>query len=93
MLKPLRDQVIIKRNKPNDRTESGLYIANPVVENVLDGEVVAVGSGHLLDNGTVLPLEVSVGNKVFFSKGYSEIKHEGETYLVLRESAIFAVIP
>ncbi len=92
MLKPLRDQVIVKRNKPNDRTESGIYFANPNKDDVNEGDVIAVGSGHLLDDGTSIPLEVTVGSKIFFAKSYSEIKHEGETYLVLRENNILAVI-
>jgi len=92
MLKPLRDQIIVKRSKPLDVSPGGIIIANPSTESMNEGDVLAVGSGHVLENGGVVPLEVKVGDKVFFTKNYAEIKRDGETYLILREDSILAVL-
>ena len=91
MLKPLRDQVVVKRAEADTKIGS-ILIASPNADNKTEGTVVAVGSGHILENGSVVPLEVSVGDKIIFTKNYAEVKFEGETYLVLREDSILAVL-
>ena len=92
-IRPLHDRVIVKR-MPEERTSpGGIVIPDSAAEKPIQGEVVAVGNGKVLDNGEVRPLEVKVGDKVLFSKyGGTEVKIEGEDLLVLREDDITGVI-
>ena len=93
-LKPLFNNVIIKPLKNEETTKSGIVLPDTVdKEKPEKGEIIAVGSGRVLDSGQVLPLTVKIGDKVMFKK-YSpdEIKIDGEDYLVLSESDIIAII-
>lgn len=93
-LKPLHDHVIVKPITEDEVTRSGIVLPETVSkEKPEKGEIIAVGSGKLLDNGQRAPMSVKVGDKVVFKK-YSpdEIKIENETYLVLSESDIMAII-
>lgn len=91
MLKPLRDQVIVKRSNPDEKIGS-LFVAGTAQKDKTEGIVVAVGTGHVLENGNVIPLEVKVDDKIIFTNNYAEVKHEGETYLVLREDSVLAIV-
>ena len=93
-LKPLNDHIIVKPITENEVTKSGIVLPETISkERPERGEVVAIGSGKLLDNGQRAPMGVKAGDKVIFKK-YSpdEIKIDNETYLVLSESDIMAIL-
>jgi chaperonin GroES len=93
-LKPLFNNVIIKASPKEEVTKSGIVLPDTVdKEKPEKGEVVAIGSGKVLDNGQVLKMSVKVGDQVMFKK-YSpdEVKVDGQEYLVLSESDIIAII-
>ena len=91
-LNPLGDRVVLKREEAEEKTASGLILAGSAKEQPQLAEVVAVGPGAYVD-GKRIPMDVKVGDKVFFSKyGGSEIKLEGETYIVMSQSDIMAVV-
>ena len=93
-LKPLNDHVIVKPITEDEVTKSGIVLPETISkERPERGEVVAIGSGKLLDNGQRAPMGVKAGDKIIFKK-YSpdEIKIDNETYLVLSESDIMAIL-
>ena len=92
-LRPLHDRVIIKRMEEERMSAGGIVIPDSATEKPARGEVVAAGNGKITDSGDVRPLDVKVGDTVLFGK-YSgtEVKVEGEEYLVMREEDIMAVI-
>ncbi|MEW6244817.1 MAG: co-chaperone GroES [Bacillota bacterium] len=92
MIRPLADRVVVKPSAGEEKTKGGIVLPDTAKDKPQEGKVVAVGSGRLLDNGQKVALEVKEGDTVIFSK-YSgtEIKIEGEEYLILRESDILAV--
>ncbi|CAM5206930.1 Co-chaperonin GroES OS=Ureibacillus acetophenoni OX=614649 GN=groES PE=3 SV=1 [Ureibacillus acetophenoni] len=93
MLRPLGDRIIIELVEVEEKTALGLVLPDSAKEKPSQGKVVAVGTGRVLDNGTRVELEVKEGDTIIFSK-YSgtEVKYEGNEYLILRESDILAVI-
>ncbi|WP_445493124.1 co-chaperone GroES [Niallia sp. 03133] len=93
MLKPLGDRVIIELVETEEKTASGIVLPDSAKEKPQEGKVVAVGTGRVLDNGERIDLEVSVDDRIIFSK-YSgtEVKYEGKEYLILRESDILAIV-
>ena len=91
-LKPLGDRVVLKREEAEEKTASGLILAGSAKEQPQLAEVVAVGPGALVD-GKRVPMDVKVGDKVFFAKyGGSEIKLDGVQYIVMSQSDIMAVV-
>ncbi|HHW18225.1 MAG TPA: co-chaperone GroES [Firmicutes bacterium] len=92
MLKPLADRVVVKPVQAEEKTKGGIVLPDTAKEKPQEGEVVAVGPGRVLENGTKLAPEVKVGDRVIYSK-YSgtEVKIEGEEYLIIRESDILAI--
>ncbi|MGB9866487.1 MAG: co-chaperone GroES [Bacillota bacterium] len=92
MIKPLNERVVVKPITVEEKTKGGIVLPDTAKDKPQEGEVVAVGPGRILENGTRVPPEVKVGDRVIFSK-YSgtEIKIDGEEYLILRESDILAV--
>lgn len=93
MLKPLGDRVVLKVQKDEEQSIGGIVIASNAKEKPTTGEVIAVGNGRILDNGQRVEPEVKVGQSVVFDKyAGSEVKYEGEEYLVIRENDIIAVI-
>ena len=92
-LKPLGDRVLVKPAPKEEKTSSGLYNSSGAQEKPQTGEVVAVGAGKLNDKGERLPIDVKVGDQVFYGKfGGTEVKVEGEDYLLLRADDIYAVV-
>jgi chaperonin GroES len=92
MLKPLGDHVLVKPLSKEEKTEGGIYLPDTAKEKPQEGEVVAVGQGRMLDNGTRVTPEVKAGDKVIFSKyGGTEFKVEDEEYLIMRENDILAI--
>jgi len=93
MIKPLGDRVVIRVLEQEEKTASGIFLPDTAKEKPSQGEVVAVGSGKLQDNGMRTPLEVSVGDKIIFSKyAGTEVKYEGVDYLIVSERDILATI-
>ncbi|MGM8216736.1 co-chaperone GroES [Bacillaceae bacterium W0354] len=93
MLKPLGDRVVVEVLEQEEKTASGIVLPDSAKEKPQEGKVVAVGSGHLTDNGEKVALEVKVGDQVIYSKfAGTEVKQGDKEYLVLRESDILAVI-
>lgn len=92
-LKPLHDRVVIKRMEEEKVSAGGIVIPDSAAEKPIRGEVVAVGEGKPLDNGSVRALKVKAGDKVLFGKyAGTEVKVEGTEYLVVREDDILAVL-
>ena len=93
MLKPLGDRVVLKVQKEEEQSIGGIVIASNAKEKPTTGEVIVVGNGRILDNGQRVEPEVKVGQSVVFDKNAgSEVKYEGEEYLVICENDIIAVI-
>jgi chaperonin GroES len=92
-IRPLHDRVIVKRVEEETTTPGGIVLPGSAAEKPSQGKVLAVGSGKVLDNGTVRALEVKVGDKVLFGK-YSgnEVKVDGEDLIVMREEDIMGIL-
>ena len=93
-IRPLHDRVIVRRIDANEvKTSGGLYIPDSAKEKPQEGEVVAVGKGKLLENGTRVEPDVKAGDRVLFGK-YSgtEVKLDGEELLIMREDEILGII-
>ncbi len=92
-LLPLRDRVIVKRLDQETKTASGLIIPEAAAEKPDQGEVLAIGTGKVLDDGSVSPLVVKVGDRVLFGKYSGQtVKVKGDELLVMREEDIMAVV-
>lgn len=92
-LQPLADRVIVKLVEKEEKTTGGVILPDTAKEKPQEAEVIAVGKGRILDNGTTIAPEVKVGDRVIFAK-YSgtEVKLDGVEYLILRENDILAVL-
>jgi chaperonin GroES len=92
-IRPLYDRIIVKRLEEERQTAAGIVIPDTAAEKPEQGEVVAVGSGRLLQDGTVLPLQVKPGEKVLFGKYAGQtVKIRDQEYLVLKEEDVLGVI-
>lgn len=92
-IRPLHDRVIVKRLDNERKTASGIVIPDTAAEKPDQGEVVAVGPGKRDDNGKLIPIDVKVGDKVLFGKyAGTDIKVEGQDFLIMREDDILGVI-
>jgi chaperonin GroES len=92
-IRPLQDRVILKRLEEEKMTASGLYIPETAKEKPQRGEIVAAGPGKRSEDGKVSPLDVKVGDQVLFSKyAGTEVKVDGEEYLIMREDDIVGVV-
>ena len=92
-IRPLHDRVVVRRMEEERTSAGGIVIPDSATEKPIQGEIIAVGNGKLLDNGEARPLDVKVGDRVLFGK-YSgtEVKLDGEDYLVMREEDIMGVV-
>src|SRR5438105_12090377 len=92
-LRPLGDRIVVRALARETVTKSGIVLPDTAKEKRQEGEILAVGPGKVMDNGKRTSLEVSVGQKVLFAKyAGSEIKLDGEEYLILRESDIMGIV-
>lgn len=93
-IKPLEDRIVVKGIEAQQTTASGLVIPDTAKEKPQEGEVVAVGPGRFNDDGDErVPMDVSVGDRVIYSKyGGTEIKHDGEEYLILSARDVLAIL-
>jgi chaperonin GroES len=93
MIKPLGERVLVEPAAREEKTASGIVLPDSAKEKPQEGNIVAVGSGTLNEDGDRVALEVKVGDRVLFSKyGGTEIKYDGKEYLIMKESDILAVI-
>lgn len=92
-VRPLHDRVLVKRFLEEEKSKGGIIIPDSAKEKPIQGEVIAAGTGRVTDDGKVRPLEVKKGDKILFGK-YSgtEIKIEGEDFLMMREEDILGII-
>ena len=92
-IRPLQDRIIVQRLDGDEKTASGLYIPDSAKEKPQQGRVVSVGKGKVREDGTVQPLDCRAGDTILFGK-YSgtEIKIDGEEYLIMREDDVLGVV-
>ncbi len=92
-IRPLQDKLIVKRVEEESKTKGGIIIPDTAKEKPLEGKVIAVGNGRVLEDGKVRPLDIKAGDRVLFGKYVgSDIKIDGEDHLLLKEEDVFAVI-
>jgi chaperonin GroES len=92
-IKPLEDRIVVKSLEAEQTTASGLVIPDTAKEKPQEGEVLAVGPGRIDDKGNRVPLDISVGDRVIYSKyGGTEVKHKGDEYLILSARDVLAVV-
>ncbi|MBI5657215.1 MAG: co-chaperone GroES [Geobacter sp.] len=92
-LRPLQDRIIVKRLEEESKTAGGIFIPETAKEKPQKGEVVAVGNGKKTEDGKIIPIDVKAGDKVLFGKyAGTEIKVEGEEFLIMREDDILGIM-
>ncbi|HEX2769001.1 MAG TPA: co-chaperone GroES [Geobacteraceae bacterium] len=92
-LRPLQDRILVKRIEEEAKTAGGIYIPDTAKEKPVMGQVVSVGNGKKAEDGKIIPLDVKAGDRVLFGKySGSEVKVEGEEYLIMREDDILGII-
>jgi chaperonin GroES len=92
-IRPLQDRLLVKRVEKEEMTKGGIIIPDTAKEKPQEATVVAVGNGKALEDGSVRPLEVKVGDTILFSKyGGTEVKIGGEEHLILREDDVIGIV-
>jgi chaperonin GroES len=92
-IRPLYDRLVIRRVEQQETMQNGIIIPDTAKEKPQEGEVVAAGRGKRLEDGTVVPLDVKVGDRILFGKySGSDIKIDGQEYLILREDEVLGVL-
>ena len=92
-IRPLYDRIVVKRIEEQETVRGGIIIPDSAKEKPQEGEVVAVGHGKRLENGTLVPLDVKVGDRILFGKySGSDIKLDGEEYMIMREDEVLGVL-
>ena len=93
MLRPLGDRVIAKSLDSVEKTAGGIYLPDSAKEKPIEAEVVAVGDGIRLQDGTIVPIDVKVGDKIIYAKyAGTEVKVDGLEYVILRAEDIFGIV-
>src|SRR5262245_18010688 len=93
-IRPLYDRIVVKRlDESAEKTASGLFIPDSAKEKPQEGEVIAVGKGKRADDGKLIELDVKVGDRILFGKySGSEIKVDGEEYMIMREDEVLGIL-
>lgn len=92
-IRPLHDRIIVKRMEEEEKTKGGIIIPDTAKEKPFEGKVIAVGDGKVKEDGTKIPMEVKQGDKILFSKyAGSDVKIDGEDYLIMKEEDVLAII-
>ena len=92
-IRPLQDRIIVKRVEEEEKTKGGIIIPDTAKEKPMEGEIIAVGTGKILENGKKQPLEVKSGDRVLFSKyAGTDIKINGVEHLIMKEDDILGII-
>lgn len=93
MIRPLYDRLIVKRASAETKTNSGIIIPDTAKEKPQEGEVIAAGNGKITEDGKTLPMDVKAGDKIIFGKyAGTEIKIDGEDYIMMREDDVLGII-
>jgi chaperonin GroES len=92
-VRPLRDRILVKRLEEEEQKVGGIIIPDTAKEKPQQGKVVAAGTGRVTDEGQVLPLDVKAGDRILFGKyAGTEIKLDGEEYLIVREDEVLGIL-
>jgi chaperonin GroES len=92
-IRPLHDRILVKRLEEEQKTKGGIIIPDSAKEKPAEGEVVAVGKGKLNDKGERIPVELKAGDRILFSKyGGTDVKVDGQEYLIMREDDVLGVV-
>jgi chaperonin GroES len=92
-LRPLHDRILVERVEEAEKTKGGIIIPDSAKEKPAEGKVIAVGKGRIGDDGKPIKLEIKKGDRIFFGKyGGTEVKIDGEEYLIMREDDVLGVI-
>jgi chaperonin GroES len=92
-IRPLQDRILVRRVKEEEKTKGGIIIPDTAKEKPVEGEIVAVGTGKVLEDGKVRPLDVKAGDRILFGKyAGNEITVDGVEHLILREEEILGVV-
>ena len=92
-IRPLQDRVIVRRTEEDEKTKGGIIIPDTAKEKPMEGKIIAVGKGKVLEDGKIHPLDVKAGDRVLFGKyAGTEVKIDGEEHLIMREDDILGVI-
>jgi chaperonin GroES len=92
-IRPLHDRIVVKRLEQQEAMQGGLYIPDSAKEKPQEGQIVAVGNGKKTEDGKVIALDVKVGDRILFGKySGSDIKLDGEEYMIMREDEVLAVL-
>jgi chaperonin GroES len=92
-IRPLYDRIVVKRIEEKEQMQGGLYIPDSAKEKPQEGEVAAIGKGKRLEDGKLVPLDVQVGDRILFGKySGSDIKIDGEEYLIMREDEVLGIL-
>lgn len=92
-LRPLHDRILVKRVEEETTTKGGIIIPDSAKEKPAEGKVISVGDGKIGEDGKRIPLDIKKGNRILFSKyGGTEVKIEGEEYLIMREDDVLGII-
>jgi chaperonin GroES len=92
-MRPLSDRLMVKRIEDKKQMQGGLHIPDSAKEKPQEAEVIAVGPGKRLENGTLVPLDVKVGNRILLGKyAGNEIKLDGQEYLIIREDEVLGIV-
>jgi chaperonin GroES len=92
-VRPLHDRIIVKRLEEEEKTKGGIIIPDTAKEKPIEGRVIAVGDGKIKEDGTKIPLEVKKNDRILFSKyAGTEVKIDGEEYLIMKEDDVLAIL-
>lgn len=92
-LKPIKDRIVIRLLEAETQTKSGIFIPDAATEKPSQGQVLAAGGGRVTEDGTIIPMDVKVGDRVLFSKNAGQtVKADGEEYLILKEDDVMAIV-
>jgi len=92
-IRPLYDRIVVKRVEEQETMKGGLYIPDSAKEKPQEGEVIAAGKGKRLENGSLVPLDVQVGDRILFGKySGSDIKLDGDEYMIMREDEVLGIL-
>ena len=92
-LRPLSDRILVERVEEDEKTKGGIIIPDTAKEKPAEGKIVATGNGRLGEDGKLLPMDVKVGDRILFSKyGGTDVKIDGNDYLILRQDDVLGVI-
>jgi chaperonin GroES len=92
-VRPLHDRVIVRRLEEQEKTKGGIIIPDTAKEKPIEGKIIAVGAGKVMENGKRMPLQVKEGDRILFGKyAGTDIRIEGEDHLIMREDDIIAIV-